>query len=821
MKRNTSILKAVCLLLFFMLPLFSRQNIYGAENPFLDLPDSYSASYSEGAASSILNPVFAGITATPMISYRYLQYSSENDANHLFNLHLAGFSLTYGWFDNIYSSESDSTVNPGINYYNISKGFHYGKSFGIGVGYSFSDSHADAYDRYRSWSLGLLMRPIPYLSIGVALNDMGASIGGEKLRHRETYSVSFRPYTERLTLSADAVRLSGNSLDEMDWLFGAELRAPYDITLSLRSDLSSSFTFGITVPLHFRAQRASTMLLDYRNASNSGKNSDYQSFGLTIPFEQYTGGVRFTAGTTLLGIRLDRDFLEIEREGFLGKTKVSYIEILNGIREAAGDSAIDGIIMEIDYSGLGFAQIQELRQEIINFRKSGKKVYCVIAGPGNKEYYLAAASDRIYYTPNSLFSLTGLKASVYFFKGLMAKLGISFEAIRHGKYKSVFESFTREHLSPEARENLVSLLKDLNDQFVSDIAFDRKISVSEVETLFDKGGVSPEEAVKMGFIDKISYYDDALKDIAERTTVVRFNHYISEKEKDYSWGAMPAIAVIHAGGSIVRGKSSGSAFNESLGDDTYSEMLTSAFKDRNVKAIVIRVSTGGGSALASDFMQRKLVELQKQYKKPVVFSFGNMAASGGYYIACTGNPILANPGTLTGSIGVISGKLTLKELYEKLGINKDTVKMSELADIMSESKDLTDRERALIQKDVDYIYDQFTGKVVQFRGIPENKIPDIAEGRVFSGKQASKNGLVDRTGGLIAAIELAGEKAGLSHGYELRILPDREFLLSELLESEDMKVMAETIRPLIRNSEVLKYKNERTLYYMPYRIEIE
>jgi protease-4 len=403
----------------------------------------------------------------------------------------------------------------------------------------------------------------------------------------------------------------------------------------------------------------------------------------------------------------------------------------------------------------------------------------------------------------------------------MAKVGVRFDSISHGKYKSAFESFTRDGISDEARENLTAIVKDLNDQFITDISRERKLSGEALDAVFEKGGITPEEAKELKFIDEISYYDAALEDIDRNLITVKFGRYISESKKDYSWGRRAAIAVIHVGGNIVQGGSSTSAIGASIGDRTYEEMLTRCFSDESVAAIVIRVSSGGGSAIASDLMQRRLIQLQEKYRKPVVFSFGDMAASGGYYIACTENTIIANRGTITGSIGVISGKLTLRELYEKLGVSKETIKMNDLADIYSESKDLTPKERAIIQKGVDYIYDQFTGKVMEYRRIPEEKIPDVAEGRVFTGSQAAAKGLVDRMGGLMTAIELAAEKAGIRGEYDLQILPDQDSILSGMLESDDMKAMKEMIRPLIRNYDMTRYGNERALYIMPYSLEIE
>jgi protease-4 len=238
--------------------------------------------------------------------------------------------------------------------------------------------------------------------------------------------------------------------------------------------------------------------------------------------------------------------------------------------------------------------------------------------------------------------------------------------------------------------------------------------------------------------------------------------------------------------------------------------------------VVIRINSGGGSAVASDLMWHYLYRLKKKYKKPVVISFGNIAASGGYYIACTGDKIFANRGTITGSIGVVSGKLSLKRLYEKLGINKDVIKMSEFADILSESKDLNPREREILMKSVGFIYRRFTDRVSEARGIAEGKIPDVAEGRVFTGNQAQGNRLVDNIGGLIASIEFAKKISGIRGICRIEHLPRKEGSLMDLIGfNPPDAALRRLIRPLLENFKWVGLGDEAFLYLYPYRIEIE
>jgi protease-4 len=823
MKRSffTTLIKINSVVILILLIAVSLK---AAENPFL-IPEVGSASYAQGPFSSNMNPALSDLPdESPLLSYRFLKWDNEEKSNHLLLLNILGLSFTYGWYDHVYNSTVGDVEHAGANYFNINKGFMFNNYFGFGAGYSFSQSDTKAYDNYGAWSLGFLLRPWNFLSLGIALNDLSGSMGGSSIKRKEVYSISVRPFTDRLNLSMDATRLAGQGIGDMNLAFSTDIRLVYDISLFFRSDLDANMKFGITIPFFTRSARrpmGSSGIFDFYRSANSGDIAEYNSFSLTIPFTQYKNALSLTPDDTLLKISLNRNINELESEGLFTEKKITFLEIIEGIEVAAQDGTISGIILEIDDAGMGFAQIQEMRQSLQRFKETGKKVYAVMNVPGNKEYYLATAADKIYFTPNSTFEITGLSAEVYFFKNLLAKIGVKFEVVKHGEYKSAYESFNREHMSDQARENLVSLIKDLNDQFISDIRKDRDIPDEKITGLFAAGLMSPDEAEQAGFIDEVMYYDEALKNISGSLAVVRLGDYLGESEKSYIWGPIPAIAVLYIDGSIVRGKSTRSMFASTIGDATYHEMIEKAFKDSNVKAVVVRVSSGGGSAAASDYMLNDLMKYKKKYPKPVVFSFGNVAASGGYYVACSGDRIFASGGTITGSIGVITGKVSMKELYEKLGINKDTIKMSEFADIFSESKDLSDREREVVQKGVDFIYDRFTGKVVEARNITDTDIGNKAEGRVFSGTQGRENNLVDEMGGLVAAIEFARSEAHIDDNFSLMILPDEDTVLKGMLASDEMKSLTQYLRPLMKHLEPVQYGNERALYLLPYTIEIK
>jgi protease-4 len=813
------------LLLFILLllchpfeKLFSSEN----RNPFPLPPDAISASYDGGPFSNVLNPVFSDTAGRSYFAYRYFSYSKGDSANHFLGFNIFGLSLIYSRYNEIFSSETNQYIDAESNLFNINKGFFFGNTFGFGGGYSFSRSDNPDFDNYKSFNTGFLLRPSRFFSFAFTMHDIKGEYNNMELNRRDTWSVSLRPYFQNITLSADGSKLNSEKFKDMDYTFAAGCKLPNDIELTGKIDTDKNMQFALSIPLFFRTKYPSSMVIDGYASSFENSGADYYSAGISYSIARNTKAKEFYGTRNLLYIKFDHPVKEVERPVFFGEKNPVFTELLSAIINAGDDRTIKGLFLEIDRVSFGMAQIQEIRNEILKIRESGKKVYAVLNYPGNKEYYIASTADTIYFTPNSPFYLTGLSAQVYFFKGLLDKAGVEYESVRYGKYKSLNEPATRESMSPEFRENMESLLANMNEHFVSDIASGRNLDEQAITDLFNKGFYLPSEAKEKGFIDEIMYKDEALKKAGENVFLVDFKDYIKEKVQLRQWGPVPAIAVIHVNGTIIPGESHNSAFDSNIGDATYSKTLENVFKSNIVKALVIRVDSGGGSASASDYMWRELARLKEKYPKPVVFSFGNTAASGGYYIACTGDEILASRGTITGSIGVIAGKLNLSELYERLGINKEVIKMSEFADIFSESKKLTEKERNLIQEGINFTYRRFTGKVAEARGFTMDTIPQVAEGRVFTGDQAVEKNLVNQNGGIMAAIELAKTRADLNGNYNVLHLPEGRLLLPGLIRGTTGSSFFNSLIPAISNIE--KYnmlKDEPHLYLQPYYIEIE
>jgi protease IV len=819
MKNNYFVIVSGLSALFLLLHLSGRP-LFAAENPFT-IPERGSASHSAGPFGQTINPVFADLQTTPLLAYQYTFYDGRKSGDHFIQAGYFGFTFLYGWFQDIYLKNINNIDHAGASYCSFTKGVMIKNIFGFGMSYSFSKSSVRSFKGYHGLDIGLLLRPWRYISFGFVMDDAWGIVNSNKLRWRQIYSISIRPYWERFTLSLDVVHEKGGRASNLNYRVTADLRLWYDISLFVTGDRNLDFLFGMSFPLYFHTYPSAGIAPHYYRTMNSGSAPDRNSIGVSIPLVANGSALTLPGRPRYLKIVVDGTMNEIEKRSFWGKEATVFYDVAAAIDRAGSDAALDGIIIRIDSAGIGFGQIQELRQGLKQARSRGKKVYAILSGPGNREYYLASAADRIFFTPNSPFHITGLKAQVYFFKGLMDKVGVQFESVKRGTYKSFNEAFTREHMSEAFRENITSLLADLNGQYVSDIMADRGISREVIDDIFNRGSLEPNDAVSKRFIDEIGYPDDAVERIGNRIAMVSLSTYMKEERMDHRWCMAPKIAIIVIEGSIVSGGSFETGWFRSIGDASYRKALEEAFRDDAVRAVVVRVNSGGGSAAASDYMWDALVRMKKKYRKPVVFSFGNIAASGGYYVACTGDRIFSDRGTTTGSIGVVFGKITLEDLYRKLGISKDIIKMSEFADIFSESRHLTEKEMKLLQKGIDFTYDRFTGKVMEARRISVADISRVAEGRVFTGQQALDRGLADETGGIIAAVEYARHLANIDERFEIEKFPDERGPLFELFKLPEFKLLAEHVRGLLQSTEYLRLKDEQALYLFPYRVEIE
>ncbi len=476
---------------------------------------------------------------------------------------------------------------------------------------------------------------------------------------------------------------------------------------------------------------------------------------------------------------------------FFGGPDQSLTGLVMQFKKAKADKRIKAILLDVNMSGVGWGKAEEIRDAVTDFRASGKPVYAYMEFGLNKEYYIATACDKIVVPPPGELFITGLAADVMFFRGSLDKLGVYPDIFQIGRYKSAGDMFTQKAMTDAHREYINSLLDDLFDRYVTAIAQARHKTPAEVKALIDNAPYNATKAKEAGLIDEMAYQDELQKEIKAKLGYKDSDEFTPVKAADYkevppeSLGLNKGekIAVIYASGDIGSGSSENSpSGSQSIGSDTLAKALTDAAADKSIKAIVMRVDSPGGSGLASDIIWHAVAAANQ--KKPVVVSMSDVAASGGYYISASASKIVAQPSTITGSIGVVAGKPVMRGLYDWLGISNEYVLRGKEAGMFRETEKFSDDERAKFE---DWIkttyYNDFVPKVAKGRNKDPKDVDAVGQGRVWTGGQAKDRGLVDEFGGLDRAIEIAKQLAKIpaDKGVERVILPYPQTFLQELL----------------------------------------
>ena len=490
-----------------------------------------------------------------------------------------------------------------------------------------------------------------------------------------------------------------------------------------------------------------------------------------------------------------------------GESTVQLRAVTTALRAAATDPRISGLYLrgepESDGYSSGFAALKEVRAAIQDFQKGGKPVIAYAAEADNRGYYLLSAADQILLNPLGELAFRGLATEETFYKGAADKYGVEFTPIRHGRYKSALEPFIREDLSPENREQLDALLRAVWGDVAAGVAESRKLEPDALSALVNKAGViTPEAAQAAGLVTELAYEGqalDKLRALAGKTPQdldfpqVDIATYAQETARHATLKTVgrDKIALVYAEGVIVDGK--GRAMDEDLiAGDRFARMLRELRHDDEVKAMVLRINSPGGSALASEVILDELRRFKET--RPIVVSMGTVAASGGYFIATAANKIIAEPSTITGSIGVFGLSVNVKKIANDHGITFDGVKTGELADLGTISRPMTEPERTLMQGLVDRVYDAFVAHVATNRSMTASQVDALAQGRIWSGADALKVGLVDELGGLDAALAAAAKEAKLGADYAVEEYPLKKELLEQLAEA----FMGDGSEPLAR-----------------------
>jgi protease-4 len=460
-------------------------------------------------------------------------------------------------------------------------------------------------------------------------------------------------------------------------------------------------------------------------------------------------------------------------------------DVLDGLRRARSDDRVKALVVKVGGRRMGLAQVQELRAAIAQFAGAGKLTIAWSEtfgdfSPGNVPYYLATAFDRIYLQPSGDLGLTGISVQNWFYRNALDKLGVEFQVAKREEYKSAAERLTERHFTEPSREAMQRMAASILEQITEAIGQRLEIPATEARALVDRGPFLASEALDARLVDALGYRDEVYAAAREQAGADAYLLYLGRYQRARVLGErarrLPrppeeAVALIYATGPIRRGRSArGPVFGGAMGSDTISGALRGVTADQRVKAIVLRVNSPGGSYVASDTIWREVVRA-REAGKPVVVSMGEVAASGGYFIAMAADAIVAQPGTITGSVGVLSAKPVLSQALERAGVTTDSVKEGDHADMFAASRPFTDEEWAKINNWLDRIYADFTGKVATGRGLSMEQVQEVARGRVWTGADASGNGLVDELGGLDHAVALARHKAALPDAVPVRLYP--------------------------------------------------
>jgi protease-4 len=525
----------------------------------------------------------------------------------------------------------------------------------------------------------------------------------------------------------------------------------------------------------------------------------------------------------------------------------SFTSLLTQIRKAKADARIGGLLLDIDFPGIGWGKADELREAIKDFKASGKPVYAYMELGMNKEYYIATAADKIYLPPTGDLYVNGLAGQAMFFRGSLDKLGVEPQFLKIGKYKNAPDQYTEKEMTEGQREVVNAILDDYYNRITAAVAEARGKSAEDVKALIDNAPYNAKQAQSLGLIDEALYRDEVYEKLKaqlgykpeDKLRTIGASNYREVPADSLGLNNGEKIAVIYASGAIGTGRSSNSPFGgQTVGSDTIVQALTEAAEDTSIKAIVLRVDSPGGSALASDLMWHA-IERAKE-KKPVVVSMGDVAASGGYYIACNANKIVAEPSTVTGSIGVFLGKPILNGFYDWVGVTTEYTLRGKNAGLFRENQKWEGDELAKMTEQMNSIYyDNFVPKVAQGRNKTVEEVDAVGQGRVWTGAQAKERGLVDEFGGLEKAIEIAKGLANLPADKDVRRIAypkpvpflerifgpgeDTTFNKAEEQRAQEavIKALPEDVRKTLKYASLLdRMKRGEAMMLMPFELEV-
>jgi len=691
--------------------------------------------------------------------------------------------------------------------YTMAIGDRMAKNLYMGISYSWFGGSIDSYKKMKNWKIGFLYRPRTFMALGLVADRLNEpKFDTFKLKRLYTPGIAIRPFGNKFTFSADARWLEGDDINKLSGSFRFAAGPFRGVNFSADYRAEGSWRIGLVFDF------------DRTRIGMQGRLDNSQKYYGGSYFLE-TGEMRYSSflkrqskrGTISLSGTLSE---EPGSRVFFAPPKNSLLRTVTALRKGLNDDRIGELLLKIDNSRMSFAAAQEIREALVEYRKKGKTVTVYLENSGNLSYYIASAADKIIMAPTSYLMLKGLAFSATFYKGTMDKLGINATVIRTGPHKTGANAYVEKDLTPEAEEQMSWLIDDMYSQIVDGISTGRKLLPETVRNLIDNGPYTARDALSAGVIDELRYYDSVVSPENDTSGMVDLLSFYDIDDYNPRWSEPQKVAVVYADGVIVEG-SSGNGLLEGklLGGRTLANTIESVRTDSKIKAVVLRVNSPGGDVFGSDKIYREL-ELLKG-KKPLVVSMGGVAASGGYYISAPGDEILASPGTITGSIGVYAGKADFSGFFDKIGINKRTIKRGKHADITSIDRPPTEEEIEFASRQIWQIYNDFVSKVSTWRKMDYDSVDSIGQGRVWTGRQAIRNGLVDSYGGIWDAIERARQKAGIDSEDNLivEVYPKPKF---SLFEWPSLSIADLSVEGLLRESANIGWQMR-----MPFDLEIE
>ncbi len=632
----------------------------------------------------------------------------------------------------------------------------------IGFSYRYMPEGPGVYNKRHYWNIGLLSQGRGPLALGAVFSNLNrGKVAGERTEVEMRLSAGYRPSGEKFTFAVDAFLSSGMRFRNADFVYHAEFTPIRGLYINGLYDSDQNFQLG------FRVNFTRSF---FGSKSGFNKSGDHRGTTSFLGYSELRQPSIMRGSQRRLALGLSGALPENPPKPVFGKQRASFTEILASIYRAADDPSIKELVVTLHEASPGFARAQELRMAFEYFRSRGKRLICHANAPSNLAYYIGTAADSLFIPPVSQLNLVGLRAELTFYAGTMEKLGVKMDLVKIGDHKTATEPWTRSASSEENRAQVNRLLDELYDQFAADIARSRNLTIDSVKKVIDGGPYTSADALRSGLVDGLCYQDE-IDSCIGKSRSIPFARYLKDTLVNYSWDRAPVLAIVVAQGDITSDQGDVNPLGSPGGvtPTPFRKAFAATRRDKDVAGVIFRIDSPGGSAMASDDIYH--YSQRTAQTKPTVISMANVAASGGYYMAMTGKKVFALPGTITGSIGIYGGKADLSGLYQKLDLGKELYTRGKFAGMMSWVAPFSSEEREKYYGQLNAFYGHFLDLVSANRNLTVDSVDNLGRGRVWTGREASRNGLIDQVGGLKQSIDWLAATLGTKE-YRIRVYPE-------------------------------------------------